>query len=260
MSVAFSADGRYLVSGSYDKTVKLWDLATGQEQQTFRGHAYAVWSVAFSADGCYIASGSYDHTIKIWDVRGEERITLKGHSDIITSVAFSLDGRYLASGSHDKTIRIWDTTTGKEQQALEIGTEVRTLSFDAAASYLYTEIGLIKYNMEHGNKAQPMIPDSDPAKGQYQRQSNDENAQKANYKYVGYGISTDKCWITWNGQNILWLPPDYQPSSESAIGGYGPHNLTSPEEPSADIKIAMRNDSGRVTMVRMPRSGPYPLV
>ncbi|KAK1242727.1 hypothetical protein MKX08_005539 [Trichoderma sp. CBMAI-0020] len=259
-SVAFSADGRFLVSGSQDGTVKIWDVATGTEQQSFKGHFLEVWSVAFSADGCYIASGPYDETITIWDVRGKERLSLRGHSSIITSVAFSLDGRFLASGSHDKTIRIWDTATGKVQQTLEMGTEVRALSFDATASYLYTEIGMIKLDMEHSNKAHPMTAALDPAQGQHQRQSNAENAQKANYTYVGYGLSIDKCWITWNGQNILWLPPDYQPSSESAICGNGPPNLTLPGGASADVKIALLNDSGRVTMVRMPRAEPHPLV
>ena len=65
-SVAFSPDGQRIVSGSADKTVKIWDANSGKELQTLRGHASGVRSVAFSPDGQRIASGSADKTLKIW--------------------------------------------------------------------------------------------------------------------------------------------------------------------------------------------------
>ncbi|KAK6448538.1 hypothetical protein FP744_10004788 [Trichoderma asperellum] len=255
-SLAFSADGRYLASGSPDNIVKIWVTATGKEQQTLQGHR--VYSVAFSADGCYLASG-LSEAIKIWDVTGKERQTLQGHSDIVTSVAFSLDGRYLASGSYDETIRIWDIIKGKELQVLQIGTEIRTISFDDTTSYLHTEVGLIHLGIERCNEAQSVaaqVPGS--AQGQDQRQLIADNAERANY--VRYGLSTDKFWITWNGHNIVWLPPDYQPSSMSAIWGLAPRNLASSRVPSTDTIMALGNDSGRVTVVRMSGSGPHPLL
>ncbi|KAL7789848.1 WD40 repeat-like protein [Trichoderma ceciliae] len=132
-SVTFSADGRYLVSGSDDHTVKIWDAKTGKERQTLKGHSYSISSVAFSADGRHIASGSGDNTIKIWDaITGKERHTLKGHSDIFDLIAFSADSCYLASQSWGHTIKIWNITTGKEQQILK-GHKRKVISFTFSA-------------------------------------------------------------------------------------------------------------------------------
>jgi WD40 repeat protein len=67
-SVAFSPDGTILASGSGDHKIKLWDVATGKEQATLKGHTGGVYSVAFSPDGTILASGSLDGTIKLWGV------------------------------------------------------------------------------------------------------------------------------------------------------------------------------------------------
>ncbi|KAF7133640.1 hypothetical protein CNMCM5793_004948 [Aspergillus hiratsukae] len=117
-SVAFSADGRLLASGSNDETIKLWDPSTGDPstgalKHTLEGHSDWVQSVAFLADGRLLASGSGDKTIKLWDPStGALKHTLEGHSGWVQSVAFSADGRLLASGSSDKTIKLWDPSTG----------------------------------------------------------------------------------------------------------------------------------------------------
>ncbi|KAK7582831.1 hypothetical protein V3481_012129 [Fusarium oxysporum f. sp. vasinfectum] len=119
-SVVFSKDGRFIASGSWDKTVKMWNVATGEEERTLEGHTDEVLSVVFSNDGRLIASGSGDNTIKIWNVAtDEEEQTLEGHTNSVTSVVFSNDDTLIASGSCDNTIKIWDVATGEEEQTLE---------------------------------------------------------------------------------------------------------------------------------------------
>ncbi|TAL67629.1 MAG: choice-of-anchor D domain-containing protein, partial [Bacteroidetes bacterium] len=118
-SVAFSPDGTRLASCSSDKTIKLWDIISGTEIQTFPGQN-SVSSIAFSPDGSMLASGHGDSTVKLWDINsGIEIRTFSGHTRSISSVAFCPDGLKLASGSYDKTIKLWD---------IDSGTEIRTLS------------------------------------------------------------------------------------------------------------------------------------
>ncbi|KAL0945101.1 hypothetical protein HGRIS_004254 [Hohenbuehelia grisea] len=114
-SVAFSADGRRIVSGSCDTTVRVWDSSTGHPAMPpLEGHTDRVTSVAFSPDGRHIVSGSWDETIRVWDAStGHAAMSpLEGHAGWVSSVAFSPDGRHIVSGSEDKTIRVWDTSTG----------------------------------------------------------------------------------------------------------------------------------------------------
>jgi len=119
-SVAFSADGKRIVSGSWDKTVKVWDADKGTEIRTLKGHIDAVNSVAFSADGKRIISGSWDNTVKVWDAdKGLQTRTLKGHTREVTSVAISGDGKRIVSASYDKTLKVWDADKGTEILSLK---------------------------------------------------------------------------------------------------------------------------------------------
>jgi len=110
-SVAFSPDGKTIVSGSRDKTIRLWDTTGKPIGQPLKGHQAGVYSVAFSPDGKTIVSGSRDKTIRLWDTTGKPiGQPMKGHQAEVNSVAFSPDGKTIVSSSWDKTIRLWDTT------------------------------------------------------------------------------------------------------------------------------------------------------
>ena len=82
-----------MASGSYDHTVKIWNVKTGYNLMTLTGHTGGVDSVNFSPDGLKLASGSDDHTVKIWDVEtGNNLMTLTGHNNYVYYVNFSPDG------------------------------------------------------------------------------------------------------------------------------------------------------------------------
>ena len=107
-ALAMSADGKILVSGSEDKTIKLWQIGTGFLFRTLTEHSGSVFALAISPDGKILASGSGDGTIKIWDLSSFKLLhTLTNHTKSVLALAISADGRILASGSEDKTVKIW---------------------------------------------------------------------------------------------------------------------------------------------------------
>jgi WD40 repeat protein len=88
-SVAFSQDGNQVVSGSWDKTARIWNTTTGEVEAELKGHTDFVVSVAFSHDSSQVVSGSWDQTVRIWNATmGGMVAELKGHTDKVTSVAF----------------------------------------------------------------------------------------------------------------------------------------------------------------------------
>ncbi|KAJ7101983.1 quinon protein alcohol dehydrogenase-like superfamily [Mycena epipterygia] len=113
LSVVFSTDGRRIVSGSYDKTIRVWDSETGGLVGEFEGHTKGVWCVAVSSDGKWIVSGSADATIRVWDSEnGALAGEFHGHTSRVNSVAVSPDSKWIVSGSKDNTVRLWDLETG----------------------------------------------------------------------------------------------------------------------------------------------------
>jgi WD40 repeat protein len=125
-AIAFTPDGKTVVSGSLDRTIKLWDLTTGKERATLRGHATSILSVALAADGRTLASASSDGVIKVWDLAsGKERFTFHTPGFGGICVELSADGRMLASGGWDKWVRLWDLPSGRDRAAFQTMTHPR---------------------------------------------------------------------------------------------------------------------------------------
>lgn len=125
-TVAFSPDGRKLVSGSfYD--VRVWDATTGDCLQILKGHSREVDAVAFSPDGCKLASATYDD-VRVWDVATGNSLVFKGDWHHSQAVAFSPDSLRLVSGSYIN-VRVWDTATGDELMVKESEPRARAVAF-----------------------------------------------------------------------------------------------------------------------------------
>ena len=117
---AFSSDGRHALTGSRDKTVRLWDVATGRCLNRLEGHGDGVNDLAWSADGRRALTCSNDKTVRLWDVAtGRCLRVLEGHTSAVNSVAWSADGRHAITGSDDTTVRFWDVETGGCLRVLE---------------------------------------------------------------------------------------------------------------------------------------------
>jgi WD40 repeat protein len=113
-AVAVTTDGKNVISGSSDNTLKLWSLETGEQLLTFNGHSSSVQAVAVTTDGKKVISGSSDNTLKLWSLEtGEQLRTFKGHSDLVQAVAVTTDGKKVISGSSDNTLKLWSLETGK---------------------------------------------------------------------------------------------------------------------------------------------------
>jgi WD40 repeat protein/tRNA A-37 threonylcarbamoyl transferase component Bud32 len=118
--IMVSPDGTRLAGAMADRTVLIWDAASGRQVKVLRGHDDLVFGLAWSPDGTRLASASYDHTVRLWDLdRGTVRV-LRGHASAVHAVAWIQDGAKIVSGSNDGTVRIWDAPPREPPQPAEV--------------------------------------------------------------------------------------------------------------------------------------------
>jgi WD40 repeat protein len=118
--IAFSPDGKSVVTASQDGTARLWDDESGNELAILKGHQKDVNTAAFSPDGKRVVTASDDGTARLWDAESGKAIAeLKGHADKVSSASFSPDGQRVVTASEDKTARLWESETGKDIAVLK---------------------------------------------------------------------------------------------------------------------------------------------
>ena len=166
VDVAFGSDGRQVVTASYDKTARLWDLQTGREIRVFQGHSDTVRRVAFAPNGRRIATASFDGTVRLWDVEtGREIWAVTAHDGAaLTSVSISPDGQRIATAGRD-TARLWDAESGDFIAAFEGHRgPVYGTSFSPDGRLLVTTSGdktAILWDLETGWQVRSLIGHSD---------------------------------------------------------------------------------------------------
>ena len=136
--IAINKNGRYALTGSFDNTVRLWDLSTGKTSATLIGHTDVITSVVFSQCGNYALTGSADKTARLWDLSTGETIKILHHTSTVTSAAFSPDGTQTLTGCKN-TARLWNLSTGETIKILRHPDLVTSVAFSENSKQALTK-------------------------------------------------------------------------------------------------------------------------
>jgi WD40 repeat protein/energy-coupling factor transporter ATP-binding protein EcfA2 len=196
-TVAFSPDSKWIVSGSDDKTIRLWDLQ-GKHLKSFIGHEDGVRTVAISPDGRWIISGSSDKTLRLWNLEDIEdtncRRIFEGHTNWVMSVAFSPDSRWVISGGSDNKLCLWDLEDNHCRKFVGHKNMVRTVAFSRDGKWIASgsdDKTILLWDLDGNQIGKPFIGHEDGVRSV---------AFSRDGKWIASG-SSDKTIRLWNLQN-----------------------------------------------------------
>src|SRR5262249_40053774 len=123
-SVAFSPDGKLLAAGTneygpVDTNVHLYDLSTGRELHTLRGHQRGIVALRFTSDSKRLVSAAWDNTVRVWEIASGKEERRLAHGGALEGLELMPGGKQFISSSQDGTVRVWDLATGKEVHRLK---------------------------------------------------------------------------------------------------------------------------------------------
>ncbi|OJJ98484.1 hypothetical protein ASPACDRAFT_1881866 [Aspergillus aculeatus ATCC 16872] len=244
MSLYWSHGRARVASLTREGILEIWNTDTGYRVCKIEDNFFYLkepGSFAWSPDGCQLASAE-GGTVRIWDFATGKCLRELHHSDLLQTLAWSRDGQKVASVSkRDRTVRLWDLATGQYLE-LRDPTEQDDLSFarqwhvtwshdNSRIAWGYNQYGFLYdavngmhigslevYAWKHDEFDQPLLDICDTS---LIFNIWDFIISRSAGAVVGYGISFDNSWITWNGDNLLWLPWQYRPRLKSCMRNSG---------------------------------------
>jgi len=264
LSVTFSLDGKYVVSGSWDGTARVWEVSTGKEIARMT-HDESVFSVAFSLDGKYVVSGSADNTARVWEAGTGKEIARMTHDGYVNSVDFSPDGKYVVSGSEDNTSRVWEASTGSEIARMTHDKPVNSVAFSPDGKFVASGSG---YTFSESAENTARVWEAKTGK-EIARMTHDgavtSVAFSSDGQYVvsGSDDNTARVWEAGTGKEIARMTHDsymysvaFSPDGKYVVSGSW-DGTARVWEASTGKEIARMTYDGRVSTVAFSPDGKY---
>lgn len=222
-ALCYSPDGKHLASGSWDKTVKIWKVESGDLVHTLKGHNHIITTLTFSPNGKYLASGSKDKTIVMWDVVSGKKLKTFTGDYYINNLAFSPDGKHFASATDDSQIVIRDTETGVSDYIFKGHPQVSSLRYSPDGKYMASGGGDTKIKIWNATFGMLLLK---TLKGNDRAVSSLIFSPDGRYLISNDGSAPLKIWDLNMGTEVLKTYVDHQKAYSVVCSSDGKHLVT----------------------------------
>lgn len=239
-SAAYSPNGKYIVTASWDNTAKIWEASDGRLLHELKGHNASLTGAYFSTNGKLIVTTSKDNTARVWETTtGNFLYVLRGHKDWVSTACFSPDGKYIVTASWDNTAKIWETAGGKLRSTLSAhksainhvvfssdGKYIATASKDSTAAIWETSSGRLILKLRHDDWVNTVSFHRD---GKFILTSSNDG--------------TAKLWLPRNGQLLYTLNGHQSGVSTALFSPDGKYIITASKDSTARLWLS---ENGRL--------------